>query len=239
MIQFSIPAALGIFATTSAVAVTSVAVAVPAIQPTPTVTASAMATPTATPTTATPVPVANGGDSPVSSLGNHEVGFGLRVQDLALGISAMSTPSGAIFSYVGSCTGSGPGSGAALTVWGNNGQRKSWGSAGYCNGGLTYASATMPWNEDTRNGYCYSPQGGASAYRAEAFGQFSEWVSIPNEYRQCVNNQSPEGPPPPDFVAPPSPPEVPAPVEPVLDPVPDPAPEPAASSPELTPTPAQ
>ena len=44
MIQFSIPTALGIFAATSAVAVTSVAVAVPALQPAELVASTASAT---------------------------------------------------------------------------------------------------------------------------------------------------------------------------------------------------
>jgi hypothetical protein len=116
------------------------------------------------------------------------------LQDLPLGLAASVRPSGVTFSYVGTCTGDGPGTGASITVWGNNGQQKSWGSAGYCNGGLTFASSSMVWGEDTRNSYCYSPLGGASAYRADVFGQFSEWVSIPAEYMQCVNGQAPEGP---------------------------------------------
>lgn len=202
MIQFSIPTALSIFAASSAVAVTSVAVAVPSMQPAePTVvapTSSAVATPSPT----SSAPASQVSDSPLSAFGNHEVGNGIMLQDLPLGLAANVRPSGVTFSYVGTCTGDGPGTGASITVLGNNGQQKSWGSAGYCNGGITFASMGMVWSEDTRNSYCYSPLGGASAYRAEVFGQFSEWVSIPAEYMQCVNNQAPEGPNPPSLEEP-------------------------------------
>lgn len=210
MIQFSIPTALGIFAATSAVAVTSVAVAVPALQAPEPVTATSI--PSSMPTPTSTAPVNSGGDSPLSAFGNHDLGNGVMLQDVALGLSANVRPSGVTFSYVGSCAGDGAGSGAAMTIWGNNGQQKSWGSGGYCNGGLTFASISMVWDEDTRNSYCYSPLGGSSAYRAEVFGQFSEWVSIPAEHMQCVNGQAPEGP------------AVPAPVAPV-----EPAPVPSAS----------
>ena len=210
MIQFSIPTALSIFAATSAVAVTSVAVAVPALQVPETI--AATATPSSAPTLTPTAPATSGGSSPLSAFGNHDVGNGIMLQDLPLGLAASVRPSGVTFSYVGTCTGDGPGTGASITVWGNNGQQKSWGSAGYCNGGLTFASSGMVWGEDTRNSYCYSPLGGASAYRAEVFGQFSEWVSIPAEYMQCVNGQEPEGP------------TAPAPVVPV-----EPAPAPSAS----------
>ena len=200
MFQFSIPTALGIFAATSAVAVTSVAVAVPAFQvPEPIV---ATATPSSTPTPSSTAPVTPGVGSPLSAFGNHDLGNGVMLQDVALGLSANVRPSGVTFSYVGSCTGDGAGAGASMTIWGNNGQKKSWGSAGYCNGGLTFASTSLAWNEDTRNSYCYSPLGGSSAYRAEVFGQFSEWVSIPAEYMQCVNGQTPEGPAAPAPLAP-------------------------------------
>lgn len=192
MIQFSIPTALGIFAATSAVAVTSVAVAVPALQAPEPVVATATATHTATPTST--VAPSNGGDSPLSAFGNHDVGNGIMLQDLPLGFAASVRPTGVTFSYVGTCTGSGPGTGASITVWGNNGQKKSWGSGGICNGGLTFSTTSMVWSEDTRNSYSYSPLGGASAYRAEVFGEFSEWVSIPTEYMQCINGQAPEGP---------------------------------------------
>ena len=194
MIQFSLPTALGIFAATSAVAVTSVAVAVPAIQAPEPVIETAAATPTANPTNT--VAPTNGGDSPLSAFGNHDVGNGIMLQDLPLGLAASVRPTGVTFSYVGTCTGSGAGTGASITVWGNNGQKKSWGSGGFCNGGLTFSTTSLVWSEDTRNSYCYSPLGGASAYRAEVFGQFSEWVSIPTEYMQCVNGQTPEGPTP-------------------------------------------
>ena len=63
----------------------------------------------------------------------------------------------------------------------------------------------MVWSEDTRNSYFYSPLGGASAYRAEVFGEYSEWVSIPAEYMQCINGQAPEGPLPPNEVSPQTP----------------------------------
>lgn len=230
MIQFSIPVALGIFAATGAVAVTSVAVAVPAFQaPEPiTATATPNQTPTPTPTSTSTTPVTSGGSSPLSAFGNHDVGNGIMLQDLPLGLAASVRPTGVTFSYVGTCTGDGDGSGAAMTIWGNNGQRKSWGSAGYCNNGITFASTSMPWSEDTRNSYCYSPLGGASAYRAEVFGQFSEWVSIPAEYMQCVNDQAPEGPPP-QGSTPLITPEVPTVIE--------PAPEPSPTYLDVTPSP--
>lgn len=219
MIQFSIPTALSIFAATSAVAVTSVAVAVPVFQAPEPVAASV--TPSSTPAPTPTAPVTSGGGSPLSAFGNHDLGNGVMLQDVALGLSANVRPSGVTFSYVGTCTGDGAGSGAAMTIWGNNGQQKSWGSGGYCNGGLTFASMSLEWSEDTQNSYCYSPLGGSSAYRAEVFGEFSEWVSIPTEYMQCVNGQAPEGP------------DTPAPVDPS-----EPAPAPSASdSGSLSPSP--
>lgn len=205
MFHISLPASLSIFAATSAVAVSSVAVAVPSLQSQPLPTATPTATSTPTPT-ATQVVTGDSGSAP---FGNHDLGNGVMLKDVAEGLTANVRPTGVTFSYVGPCTGSGDGAGAAMTIWGNNGQKKSWGSAGYCNNGRTFASTGMVWSEDTRNSYCYSPLGGASAYRAEVFGQFSEWVSIPAEYMQCVNGQAPEGPPAPVTV--PIVPEQPAP----------------------------
>lgn len=194
MIQFSIPTALSIFAATSAVAVTSMAVALPTLQSSEPSVVAPTSSVTVTPSPTSSTPTSQVIDSPLSAFGNHEVGNGIMLQDLPMGLAANVRPSGVTFSYVGTCTGDGPGTGAAITVWGNNGQQKSLGSAGYCNGGLTFASMGMVWSEDTRNSYCSSPLGGASAYRAEVFGQFSEWVSIPAEYMQCPNGQAPEGP---------------------------------------------
>ncbi|MEK7663386.1 MAG: hypothetical protein AAB357_04370 [Actinomycetota bacterium] len=216
MIQFSIPAALSIFAATSAVAVTSVSVAVPALQHSEPVVATASATPTSTPT------VAPKNDGPaVNAMSDHDLGNGVTLHDVAPGLTANVRSTGVTFVYVGPCTGNGSGAGAAMTIWGNNGQQKSSGSAGYCNGGQTFGSIGMVWSEDTRNSYCYSPLGGASAYRAEVFGQFSEWVSIPAEYMQCVNGQAPEGPAAPSVVPPVTDP---APVDPA-----EPTPAPSAS----------
>lgn len=216
MIQFSIPAALSIFAATSAVAVTSVAVAVPALQPTESITATSTASLAPTATNNAPAPSGDG-----SPLSNHDLGNGVLLQDVATGLTANIRPTGVTFVYKGPCTGNGAGAGASMTIWGNNGQQKSWGSAGYCNGGQTFGSIGMVWGVDTLNSYCSSPLGGASAYRAEVFGQFSEWVSIPAEYMQCVNGQAPEGPAAPSVV-----PSVtdPAPVGPA-----EPAPAPSAS----------
>lgn len=213
MIHFSIPAALSIFAATSAVAVTSVAVAVPALQQSEPVVAAASATPTSTQT------VAPKNDGPaVNAMSDHDLGNGVLLQDVATGLTANIRPTGVTFVYKGPCTGSGDGAGASMTIWGNNGQKKSWGSAGYCNNGQTFGSTGMVWSEDTRNSYCYSPLGGASAYRAEVFGQFSEWVPIPAEYMQCVNGQAPEGPTAPSVVPP------------VTDPAPAPAPSTSSST---------
>jgi hypothetical protein len=150
----------------------------------------------------------------VNAFGSHDLGNGVTPQDVALGLTANVRSTGVTFVYVGSCTGNGAGAGAAMTIWGNNGQQKSSGSAGYCNGGQTFAATSMIWDEYIRNAYCSSPLGGASAYRAEVFGQFSEWVSIPAEYMQCISGQTPEGPPAPNQVVPVTPVTPPAPIEP-------------------------
>lgn len=206
MIQFSIPAALSIFAATSAVAVTSVAIAVPAVQPTSTPTVSATSTSTSTPTptpTVTAVP-GGGGESPLADYPNHIIMGGIGIHDLQMGFTTTILPTGVLFAYVGECIGER----TIITVWGNNGLMKSTGG-GYCAtiapGQMTHSSVGMTWNEDIRNAYCNSPQGAATAYRAEIYGMFSEWVPIPEEYKQCVNGRAPEGPLPPGEVAPSAP----------------------------------
>lgn len=224
MIQFSIPTALSIFAATSAVAVTSVAVAVPALQQSELeekVVATSTITPTPTSTSTSPAVVV--GDSPLSSWGNHDIGNGVSLHDLSMGFNVIRNSSGVIFSYVGPCQGSAP----TITVWGNNGQVKSSGGAPSCQtgiGGITFASSNLTWGDDTRNSYCYAPMGGASAYRAELYGMFTEWVPIPEEYKQCQNGQAPWGPLPPGEVAPV------APIEPVAPVEPAPAPSPSDSN---------
>ena len=232
MIHFSLPTALSIFAATSAVAVSSVAVAVPALQSdTAPITPTASATPTAVPTqTATAVPVISG-ESPLSAWQDHDMGNGVMLHDLQLGLHANVTATGVTFSYVGPCVGTPP----RVTVWGNNGQVKSTGGgSATCDqygGGITFVAGGLMWDEDTRNSYCYSPLGAASAYRAEVYGNYSEWVSIPAEYKQCINGQAPEGPLPPGEIAPVTP-EVPM----------APAPSPSGSGlstpdPSVSPTP--
>lgn len=223
MIQFSIPAALSVFAATSAVAVTSVAVALPALQPTEVISATASPTVTVSPTP-TPTAVSGGGDSPLSAYPDHVLMGGVHLHDLQMGFTTHVMSSGVLFTYVGECVGDRP----IFTIWGNNGQIKSTGG-GYCqaftSGQVMYAGTGLTWNEDTRNSYCYSPLGGASAYRAEIYGMYSEWVPIPEEFKQCVNEQAPEGPLPPGEVAPFTPP-VPA----------EPAPAPSSSD-SSSPTP--
>ena len=207
MIQFSIPTALGIFAASSAVAVTSVAVAVPILQTDPVAqpVATATASPTSTPTT-TPV-AGTGGDSPLSAWPDHAIGNGVMLHDLPMGMAANVNSTGVTFSYVGPCVNGR----ASMTVWGNNGQVKSTGGGSSCEvGKITFVAGGINWGEDTRNSYCYSPLGAASAYRAEVYGVFTDWVSIPAEYKQCINGQAPEGPLPPGEIAPVTPP---APVE--------------------------
>lgn len=210
MIQFSIPTALSIFAASSAVAVTSVAVAVPALQPAVEVntTSTPTATQTATPTaTAAPAPV---GGSPLSAWGNHEVGNGVMLHDLAMGLTAHVNSSGVTFSYVGPCQFKG----SPFEIYGNNGLQKSSSSdvcGGALQGEMSFNTMSLTWNEDIRNSYCYSPQGGASAYRAEVFGMATEWIPIPAEYMQCVNGQVPEGPAAPAPIVPAEPAPAPSP----------------------------
>ena len=210
MIQFSIPTALSIFAASGAVAVTTVAVAVPALQPV--VDTNSISTPTetqtATPTpTAAPAPV---GDSPLSAWGNHEVGNGIMLHDLAMGLTAHVNSSGVTFSYVGPCQFKG----SPFVIYGNNGLQKSSSSdvcGGALQGEMSFNTISMAWNEDIRNSYCYSPQGGATAYRAEVFGMATEWIPIPAELMQCINGQTPEGPAAPAPVVPVEPAPTPSP----------------------------
>lgn len=106
----------------------------------------------------------------------------------------------------------------------------STGGSPECHGNPTFAANSFPWDENVRNSYCYSPLGGASAYRAEIFGLVSQWVPIPEEFKVCVNGQAPEGPPAPGIpgVPPVSPaPEAPAP--PVQEPAPVPSESPSES----------
>lgn len=226
MIQFSIPTALSIFAATSAVAVTSVAVAVPALQSTEVISVVASPTATATPTpSATPISGGNS-DSPLAEYPEHIVMGGISIHDLPMGFSTHVLPTGVFFSYVGECHGDRP----IMKIWGNNGQIKSNGG-GYCDsfrpGQIMFAGAGLTWNEETRNSYCYSPLGGASAYRAEIYGMSSEWIPIPEEFKQCVDGRAPEGPPPPGEVAPVAPS---FPTEPAPSPSSSPSPVPSPSN---------
>ena len=221
MIQFSIPTVLSVFAAGSAIAVTSVAVAVPQETSTPEIaSASSTATPSASPSpTGIGTPITNQSDSSIV------MPDGRRISDIPQGLSVFTWPGGVTFSYGGASCPSGR---LPMTVWGNNGQVKSTGSS-FCDAKGPYSAAvSMTWNEDTRNSYCYSPLGATTAYRAEVFGQFTEWVPIPEEFKQCVNGQAPEGALPPGEVAP------------VTPPVPDqsvPQPAPTDSSvPEASPT---
>lgn len=223
MIQFSIPTVLSVFAASSAVAVTSVAVAVPAIthSEAPKIVATATATPTPT-MSSTPVAKVNG-DSPLAAYPDHVLMGGIHLHDLPMGFTVNVIPGGVFFSYVGECIGDR----TIITIWGNNGLWKSRGG-GYCQtiapGQMTHSGAGLTWNEDIRNAYCNSPQGGATAYRAEIYGMYTEWVPIPEEYKQCPNGRAPQGPPAPTESVTVAPTVPPTPVEPA------PAPSPSDSS---------
>jgi len=118
--------------------------------------------------------------------------MGMRQQDFPAGLVATVTSSGVAFTYNGPCLDPS----AKITVWSNvPGMWKSQGDA--CRwakpGAQTRFGSSLTWGEDTRNSYCYSPGGAQSAYRAEVFGLVTEWVPIPEPYKQCINNQAPEG----------------------------------------------
>ena len=102
--------------------------------------------------------------------------------------TATVTDTGVTFSYSGPCLDPQ----AKLTIWSDlPGVWKSQGS-GCLNtaaGQQTNFGVTMTWNEETRNAYCYSPLGPNSAYFAEVFGMTTEWVSIPEQFKTCPQDQ--------------------------------------------------
>ena len=201
--------------------------ALPALNAAPEESISA-STPTATPTS-TPTPTSPPASGNTSQLpwDNNEVGNGVMLHDLPQGLTATVNSRGVVFSYIGPCMGGPP----TMTIRGDNGRVYSTGGSPECHGNPTFAANSFPWDENVRNSYCYSPLGGASAYRAEIFGLASQWVPIPEEFKVCINGQAPEGPSAPGIpgVTPeaPAPPasEVPAP------PAQEPAPAPSESSP--------
>lgn len=201
--------------------------ALPALNATPEESISA-STPAVTPTT-TPTPTDPPAEGNTSHLPweNNEVGNGVMLHDLPQGLTATVNSRGVVFSYIGPCMGGPP----TMTIRGDNGRVYSTGGSPECHGNPTFAANSLPWDEYTRNAYCYAPLGGASAYRAEMFGLFSQWVPIPEEFRVCINGQAPEGPPAPGI--PGVTPEAPAPPAPEAPtpPAQEPAPAPSESSP--------
>lgn len=190
-----------------------------------------LATPIATPMpTITPSVAPDTGNTSQLPWENSEVGNGVMLHDLPQGLTATVNSRGVVFSYIGPCMGGPP----TMTIRGDNGQVYSAGGSPECHGNPTFAANSLPWDEYTRNAYCYAPLGGASAYRAEMFGLFSQWVPIPEEFKVCINGQAPEGPPAPGI--PPVTPEAPAPTssEPPSPPSQNPSPAPSESSSETS-----
>ena len=160
----------------------TVAIAMPGSgQPAPTPTSTPEPTPTGTGEYTTPN---DGSQNPLF--------YGMKHQDFPAGLVATVTATGVAFTYSGPCLDPG----AKITIWSNvPGMWKSRSDA--CPvaepGAPTRFGAGLTWSEDTRNSYCYSPGGAQSAYRAEVFGLVTEWIPIPEQYKQCINNQAPEG----------------------------------------------
>lgn len=193
MIYASLPSLItGLFVVGGITAGTAT-VALPALNSSPSESIS-VSTPLATSTAAsTPKsPPASGNNSQLPWV-NNEVGNGVMLHDLPQGLTATVNSRGVVFSYIGPCMGGPP----TMTIRGDNGQVYSTGGSPECNGNPTFAANSFPWDENVRNSYCYSPLGGASAYRAEIFGMVSQWVPIPEEFKVCINGQAPEGPPAP------------------------------------------
>ena len=195
MLKFSLPVLIGGSVLVVGATLGTVAVAAPGnYAPVPEPTYSLDPAPEST-------PVTPGSDmNPYVNL-QREIAPGVRMGDLAAGLSVNITATGATFSYVGPCLDADN----AVTVWSNvPGVWKSRSNSSYrCPvGQQTYRYASITWSEDTRNGYCYSPLGAQSAFRAEFFGQFTQWVPIPEAYKVCVNGQAPEGAIPAPVVTP-------------------------------------
>jgi hypothetical protein len=186
MLKFSLPVIIGGAVLAVGATLGTVAVAMPGnYAPVPAPTYSLDPAPESTPVT--PGTEMN----PYVNL-QREIAPGVRVGDLAAGLSVNITATGATFSYVGPCLDADN----AVTVWSNvPGMWKSRSNSSYrCPvGQQTYRYASITWSEDTRNGYCSSPLGAQSAFRAEFFGQFTQWVPIPEAYKQCVDGRAPEG----------------------------------------------
>lgn len=193
MLKFSLPVIIGGSVLAVGATLGTVAVAMPGVVSVePAVVASA-----------TPEPVSTGsGDwTTPNDVSQREFITGYRRQDLPTGLHATVNGNRVIFSYVGPCLDPQ----AKFTVWSDvPGQWQSQGSGCMHQkvGEMTYMATSYTWDEYTRNAYCYSPLGAKSAYRAEIFGMYSEWVPIPDQYKVCINGQKPEGAVPPPVVTP-------------------------------------
>ena len=236
MIYSSIPTIITSLFVVGGITAGTATVALPALNSPPSE-PMGISSPVATPsTTSTPTAPNSPGNTSQLPWENNEVGNGVMLHDLPQGLTATVNSRGVVFSYIGPCMGGPP----TMTIRGDNGQVYSTGGSPECHGNPTFAANSLPWDEYTRNAYCYSPLGGASAYRAEMFGLFSQWVPIPEEFKVCINGQAPEGPPAPEVT--PVTPEVTvppiseAPASPVQEPAPA-APVPTSEPPSPTPNP--
>jgi hypothetical protein len=184
---------LTFLAVITALLFTSNAVAQPQVEVTPepahTVTQTIQqAEPTVTPE---PEP-----EEPSSPLPNHEIAPGLNAQQLQPGITANITTNGITFAYVGKCVNNN----ITVNVWGNNGLQSS--NTSHCTqrkpSDTFFNSTGWTWNENTRHTFCTL---GVYAYRGEAYGNYTQWIEIPNEYKQC---ETPQQQPTPDTTTPPT-----------------------------------
>ena len=185
MLKFSLPVIIGGSVLAVGATLGTVAVAMPGGAVDPVVAATDVATPS-------PVDTGTGtGDwVPLVDQSQREVIPGYRLQDLPAGLTTHVTSTGFYVTYSGPCVSS-P---ADMTMWSNvPAVWKSRGGGACGVGKPTYRMMSITWSEDTRNSYCYSPLGAQSAYRAEIFGLVSEWVPIPESFKNCVNGQAPEG----------------------------------------------
>jgi hypothetical protein len=145
-------------------------------------------------------------EEPSTQLPNHEITPGLNAQQLQPGITANITTNGITFAYVGKCVNNN----TKVNVWGNNGSIQT-SNTSYCTqqnpSNTFFNSIGWTWSENTRHTFCTL---GVSAYRGEAYGNYTQWIEIPNEYKQCETPQQTEQQPTIDTTTPPTPtPEIP------------------------------
>lgn len=193
MLKFSLPLVIGGSMLAVGATLGTVAVAMPGLAPTPELSASATPEPTATGSGEWTTPT-----DPSSREVAPNIAPGLTHSNIPLGISVFQNASGVVFTYRGPCLAA---SGYSR-VMSNAGLQQSSGQAACTVGKETMRTMSYPWDEYTRNAYCYSPAGAQSAYRFEIFGSVSAWVSIPDAYKVCVNGQRPEGAIPAPVVTP-------------------------------------